>query len=160
MSRMRFLVFFYNVFFAQNTKYFHCVGKLKKHVFLDEGSLWSAEKKALKGQVLKNGFRGFLCYPYIEMKKPQKTPKHFHCKKCGFTSRNKKDYTRHLSTTKHKMDNMDNIKSNAKNPRRAFECVCGKIYKYNSGLSKHRKKCTLNSKEENIKNIETSRCIK
>jgi len=53
------------------------------------------------------------------------------------------------------MDNMDNSKSNAKNPRRAFECICGKIYKYNSGLSKHRKKCTLNSKEENIKNIET-----
>jgi len=90
------------------------------------------------------------------MKKPQKTPKHFCCKKCGFTSRNKKDYTRHLSTTKHKMDNMDNTKSNAKNPRRAFECVCGKTYKYNSGLSKHRKKCTRNSKEENIKNIEST----
>jgi len=93
-------------------------------------------------------------YGYIEMKKPQKTPKQFHCKKCGFTSRNKKDYTRHLSTTKHQMDNMDNIKSNEKNPRRVFECICGKVYKYNSGLSKHRKKCTLNSKEENIKNIE------
>ena len=90
------------------------------------------------------------------MKKPQKTPKHFCCKKCGFTSRNKKDYTRHLSTTKHKMDNMDNTKSNAKNPRRVFECVCGKIYKYNSGLSKHRKKCALTSKEENIKNIEST----
>jgi len=90
------------------------------------------------------------------MKKPQKTPKHFCCKKCGFTSRNKKDYTRHLSTTKHKMDNMDNTKSNAKNPRRAFECVCGKTYKYNSGLSKHRKKCTRNSNEENIKNIEST----
>ena len=90
------------------------------------------------------------------MKKPQKTPKHFCCKKCGFTSRNKKDYTRHLSTTKHKMDNMDNTKSNAKNPRRDFECVCGKIYKYNSGLSKHRKKCTLTSKEENVKNIEST----
>ena len=90
------------------------------------------------------------------MKKPQKTPKHFCCKKCGFTSRNKKDYTRHLSTTKHKMDNMDNTKSNAKNPRRVFECVCGKIYKYNSGLSKHRKKCALTSKEENIKNMEST----
>uniref|UniRef100_A0A6C0EPT9 C2H2-type domain-containing protein n=1 Tax=viral metagenome TaxID=1070528 RepID=A0A6C0EPT9_9ZZZZ len=90
------------------------------------------------------------------MKKPQKNPKHFCCKKCGFTSRNKKDYTRHLSTTKHKMDNMDNTKSNAKNPRPAFECVCSKLYKYNSGLSKHRKKCTLNSNEENIDNIETA----
>jgi uncharacterized C2H2 Zn-finger protein len=89
------------------------------------------------------------------MKKPQKTPKLFHCKKCGFTSRNKKDYSRHLSTTKHKMDNMDNTKSNTKNPRRVFECVCGKIYKYNSGLSKHRKKCTVSSKPENIKKTES-----
>ena len=87
------------------------------------------------------------------MKKPQKTPKYFCCKKCGFTSRNKKDYTRHLSTTKHQMDNMDNIKGNDKNPRRDFECFCGKVYKYNSGLSKHRKKCKLDSKEENKKNI-------
>jgi hypothetical protein len=88
------------------------------------------------------------------MKKPQKTPKQFHCKKCGFTSRNKKDYTRHLLTAKHQMDNMDNTEDNTKNPRRDFKCFCGKVYKYNSGLSKHRKKCALNSKEENVKNIE------
>jgi len=75
------------------------------------------------------------------MKKPQKTPKKFCCKKCGFTSRNKKDYTRHLLTAKHRMDNMDNIADNKKNPRREFECNCGKVYKYNSGLSKHKKRC-------------------
>ena len=50
---------------------------------------------------------------------------------------------------------MDNIKSNEKKPQTGFECVCGKVYKYNSGLSKHRKKCTLKSKEENNKNTET-----
>ncbi|MHA1476161.1 MAG: hypothetical protein ACTSQ5_13375, partial [Promethearchaeota archaeon] len=50
---------------------------------------------------------------------------------------------------------MDNTKSNTKNPRRVFECVCGKIYKYNSGLSKHRKKCTVPSKPENIKKTES-----
>ena len=75
------------------------------------------------------------------MKKPQKTPKQFHCKKCGFTSRNKKDWTRHLLTAKHQMDNMDNTVDNAKNPRREFECNCGRVYKHNSGLSKHKKKC-------------------
>ena len=85
------------------------------------------------------------------MKKPQKTPKHFCCKKCGFTSRNKKDYTRHLSTTKHKMDNLDNERITQKLP---YHCmVCGKIYKYASGLSKHKKKCVLSSDGGPFENV-------
>ena len=76
-------------------------------------------------------------------KNPKKTPKKFYCKKCDFASNNKKDFNRHLSTTKHKMDNMDNSVDNTKSTKRCFECVCGKVYKYNSGLSKHKKKCLL-----------------
>ena len=75
-------------------------------------------------------------------KKPQKTPKKFHCKKCLFTSRNKKDFSRHLSTTKHKMDNLDNSVDNSKNPKPSFVCICGRKYKYQSGLCKHKKKCS------------------
>jgi|SaaInlStandDraft_1057018.scaffolds.fasta_scaffold58347_1 hypothetical protein len=82
-------------------------------------------------------------------KKPQKTPKKFHCKKCDFFSRNKKDFNRHLSTTKHKMDNMDNTLDNTKNPTPLYVCVCGKKYKFCSGLSKHKKKC-LHVSRDNI----------
>ena len=51
-------------------------------------------------------------------KNPKKPHKNFYCKKCDFSSNNKKDFSRHLSTTKHKTDNtgniMDNIMDNKK----------------------------------------------
>jgi hypothetical protein len=71
----------------------------------------------------------------------QKSSKKFYCKKCDYTSKRKSQWIRHLSTTKHKMDNMDNPVDNPKSSRRKFQCICGKEYKYNTGLSKHRKKC-------------------
>jgi hypothetical protein len=39
------------------------------------------------------------------------------------------------------MDNMDNTMDNAKGSAACFKCSCGKVYKYNSGLSKHKKRC-------------------
>ena len=71
----------------------------------------------------------------------QKSSKNFYCKKCDYTSKRKSQWIRHLATTKHKMDNMDNPMDNPKSSRRKFQCICGKEYKYNTGLSKHRKKC-------------------
>lgn len=82
-------------------------------------------------------------------KNPKKTPKKFYCEKCSFGSNNKKDFNRHLSTTKHQMDNMDNSVDNSKNPRAYYVCVCGKKYKFCSGLSKHRKKCLQFRSEKN-----------
>ena len=76
-------------------------------------------------------------------KKFQKGSKKFYCKKCDYSSNRESQWRRHLSTTKHKMDNMDNVVDNIKSTKRSFECACGKVYKYNSGLSKHKKKCLL-----------------
>ena len=81
-------------------------------------------------------------------KKFQKSSKKFYCKKCDYSSNRESQWRRHLSTTKHKMDNMDNTLDNAKSTKRCFECACGKVYKYNSGLSKHKKKCPLIMKNE------------
>ena len=87
-------------------------------------------------------------------KNPKKTPKKFYCKKCDFASNNKKDFNRHLSTTKHKMDNVDNAMDNKKNPLPRFVCGCGRRYKFSSGLSKHRKKCLEVSRDINgINNV-------
>ena len=71
----------------------------------------------------------------------QKSSKFFYCKKCDYSSNRKSQWRRHLSTTKHKMDNMDNTMDNAKGSAACFKCSCGKVYKYNSGLSKHKKRC-------------------
>ena len=81
-------------------------------------------------------------------KKFQKSSKKFYCKKCDYSSNRESQWRRHLSTTKHKMDNMDNTLDNVKSTKRCFECACGKVYKYNSGLSKHKKKCPLIMKNE------------
>ena len=80
-------------------------------------------------------------------KNPKKNPKKYYCKKCDFLTSNKKDFNRHLLTRKHKMDNMDKKWITKKNPKaNCYECsVCGKKYKYASGLSKHKKKCVASS---------------
>ena len=76
-------------------------------------------------------------------KNPKKNPKKYYCKKCDFLTSNKKDFNRHLLTRKHNLDNKDNKRIIQKNPNyNCYECtVCGKKYKYASGLSKHKKKC-------------------
>ena len=87
--------------------------------------------------------------------KPIKTPKKYYCEKCDFTSRNKKDFRRHLTTRKHKMDNKDKKRITPKNPNNnCYQCtVCGKKYKYASGLSKHKKKCIPPTVEDSTENI-------
>jgi hypothetical protein len=72
----------------------------------------------------------------MDDKKTPKNPKNFYCVTCDFRSSNKKDYNRHLSTAKHKRITMDN-----KNTLNQYSCICGKKYKFMSGLCKHRNNC-------------------
>ncbi len=71
----------------------------------------------------------------------------YHCIKCDFHSNDKCDYERHLSTRKHKMDNLDkkvDKLDKMDNKKTGFLCnKCGRKYKYQSGLCKHKKKCNL-----------------
>jgi hypothetical protein len=71
---------------------------------------------------------------------PKNPNKKFYCEKCDYFTCNLKDYKKHLSTAKHTRITNDNNKI-PKNPQ-VFICECGSEYKYSSGLSKHRKKCT------------------
>jgi hypothetical protein len=75
------------------------------------------------------------------MNNTPKTPKQHICEKCNFKCFNKKDYSRHLLTAKHKiLMNANGI--TPKNPK-SYNCVCGKKYKHLSSLHKHKKKCSL-----------------
>ena len=78
--------------------------------------------------------------------KNPKKPQNFNCKICDFECYNKKDYSRHLLTAKHKILTNTNEKT-PKNPK-AFMCSCGKVYKHASSLSGHKRKCVF--KESNI----------
>ena len=83
----------------------------------------------------------------MDNKKSGKIRKNFYCKCCDYYTSDKKDYNKHLLTRKHrKSANSD------KNNRIVEFCCefCGKTYKYNSGLSRHRKKCKM----RNMENVE------
>ena len=84
----------------------------------------------------------------MDNKKSSKKVPEFYCELCNYTSTRKSQFERHLSTAKHKRIIMDNKKvpnedlNVAQIPIKSmFACVCGRSFKYASGLCKHRKKC-------------------
>ncbi len=72
------------------------------------------------------------------MKSCKKVAFKYYCEKCDYGCKNRYNFNKHLSTTKHKMITNDNkmIKKSC------FKCACGKSYKFSSGLSRHLKVCT------------------
>jgi len=83
------------------------------------------------------------------MKKTPKNPKKFECEKCTFISCNKKDYTRHLSTAKHKNRTELNTFT-PKNPKNIFCCeLCDKTFSARNSLWYHKKKCNVDNQHVN-----------
>ena len=87
-----------------------------------------------------------------------KSSKNYICDSCNFVSYNKKDFNRHLSTSKHmnninKTTNNITIKDN-KTEKNSFSCECGKIYPYRSSLYNHKKKCVSIKTNNDIENNE------
>jgi hypothetical protein len=91
-----------------------------------------------------------------DAKNPKK-PIDYFCEKCNFKCCNKKDYTRHTTTLKHKMLTL----TDAKNPKLPLmvnhhKCECGREYKHRQSLHKHKKKCNyeneINKNEINYEN--------
>ena len=72
------------------------------------------------------------------IKTRQNSPQKFYCEKCHYKCFKLSDFNKHKMTAKHKM-----VKNGIKNSPSLFECVCGKAYKYQPGLSRHRQQCAL-----------------
>ena len=77
-------------------------------------------------------------------------PDKFSCEKCGFKCNKKSNYDMHLTTEKH-----NSIITRTENEHNIYTCSCSKIYKYHSGLWRHKQHCdklpeqdTPNSSEE------------
>ena len=93
----------------------------------------------------------------ITNKMPKNAPKYY-CEKCHFGCSKLSNYNNHLSTSKHQMitdgntnDNTLRSQNGTKMPKNAntYHCECGQVYKYRSGLSRHRNVCkTINTPEE------------
>ena len=80
----------------------------------------------------------------------QKVAKKFSCKKCDYHTTNKYDWKKHISTTKHK--NGNSMITYSHNLLNNVCETCGKIYKFKSGLSRHKKKCYMGN-ENGVLNI-------
>jgi hypothetical protein len=92
-----------------------------------------------------------------DLENPKKPIEYF-CENCNFKSCNKKDYSRHIFTLKHKKRMNGLQKEDAFTPQKpqTYNCECGRIYKYNQGLWKHQKTCkSINSSYEVKQNNES-----
>ena len=81
-------------------------------------------------------------------------PLDFICEVCQYKCRNKKDFTKHLSTDKHTWKQNGN-KMETKNPQKSpyHKCSCGKMYSSRSGLWKHTKNCNFIENSNNDDNV-------
>jgi hypothetical protein len=78
----------------------------------------------------------------------QKMSHYFICISCDYSTCKKTNYDRHILSDKHqrmtkssKMD--DQNEQNEQNEQNVkFKCICGNIYKFKQGLSKHKKTCS------------------
>ena len=86
-----------------------------------------------------------------DSKKSPKVAQKYYCSYCHYNTCKKNDYTKHLSTDKHKKYENDSkmvVNDSEQSPKVAhFQCKCGKIYKYDSGYYRHKKKCFQTNNE-------------
>ena len=68
-----------------------------------------------------------------------KNKQEFVCQPCDFVHSSKKNYLRHLQSKKH----AEQVRG-----KNIWICVCGEEFKTNSGLYKHKKKCTTVAKSQ------------
>lgn len=79
--------------------------------------------------------------------------KHYFCDYCKFLTSNKKDYRRHLQTEKHMSKICKSLeKSSQPTQQNLYSCPCGKSYMDNSGLWRHKKKCTFEQEKKQESN--------
>ena len=86
-------------------------------------------------------------------KSSKKSSKKYYCYKCDYSTSRKSQWDRHILTAKHKMDKMDKNVDNKKGSTGNFVCMCGKSYKFQSGLCKHKNKCPTINVDNNYNNI-------
>jgi len=81
-----------------------------------------------------------------ETKKSQKIPMFF-CEKCEYITNNKKDFSKHILTSKHKNETNE---TNLKQKFYQYECNCGEFFNSRTTIWRHKKKCNGNKNEESI----------
>jgi hypothetical protein len=71
-----------------------------------------------------------------------KSSNNFYCSSCDYNTSRKSQFNRHLSTHKHKNNDIStNFNKKVPKSSTTYDCVCGKTYKERTGLWKHKKNC-------------------
>ena len=76
----------------------------------------------------------------------------YSCENCDFNTCNKNDYNRHLKTKKHISNGFQSFPMK-KTQKNSYACDCGKTYKDNSGLWRHKKNCKIADNADTEENI-------
>ena len=76
----------------------------------------------------------------MAIEQSQKIAKCYCCNLCHYTTSNLYDFNKHNNTIKH-LSNNSQCLTIEKSQKSQHECSCGKVYKDNSGLWRHKKKC-------------------
>ena len=101
----------------------------------------------------------------LAIAKSQKNRTVYECKCCDYTTCNKFDFDKHITTAKHQYNSLAiktgdlAINMSQKSPETTFVCKnCEKQYKDNSGLWRHSKKCCVvqTTDEPDVKNSNTN----
>jgi hypothetical protein len=79
--------------------------------------------------------------------KSQKVAKKYECKRCNYICVKKSDYIKHVATAKHKR--LKNANEMSPKIATSYCCECGKTYKHQSSLCKHKKNCYIINTENN-----------
>jgi hypothetical protein len=80
---------------------------------------------------------------HFETKKTQKNAKMYSCESCYYSSSNKTDYDRHLSTRKHKNNVFETLETKkTQKTQKCIQCVCGEVYVSRTSLWRHKKTCS------------------
>ena len=100
----------------------------------------------------------------LAIKKSQENRKTYICKKCDYNTCNKYDFVKHNNTEKHISNNLSIIdndfsinlsQKSQKSQKHNYICsICNKVYKDNSGLWRHKKKCKEETTDYSIPAID------
>jgi hypothetical protein len=80
------------------------------------------------------------------VEKLQKVADFYKCDLCDYSTSRKSSFLKHSSTDKHKntkngSEMIVNDSEKLQNVAKIYQCICGKIYKYDSGFYRHKKTC-------------------
>jgi hypothetical protein len=86
-----------------------------------------------------------------DTKSCSKVAQNYECKSCYYITSKKSSFDKHLLTSKHAIISQKIQKTAEKLPKVAqdlYKCSCDKIFKYHSGLWRHKKICSNNKQDD------------